>query len=125
MRMCMLSSPRWVCSAPPWSRASPRHSVALPRRYLSEDDELHRRKGATMGEWFEKACMGVLVDHAAERFGTCEALYYEGKRWSFVDLKAETDRVAKGLIALGVQPGEKVSLWMPNRPEWIWIMFAV
>jgi fatty-acyl-CoA synthase len=52
-------------------------------------------------------------------------LYYEGIRWSFVDLKAETDRVAKGLLALGIQPGEKVSLWMPNRAEWIAIMFAV
>ena len=52
-------------------------------------------------------------------------LYYEGQRWSFADLKAETDRVAKGLLALGIQPGEKVCLWMPNRPEWISSMFAV
>jgi fatty-acyl-CoA synthase len=78
-----------------------------------------------MGDWFEKVCMGALVDHAAERFGCCEALYYEGERWSFADLKAEVDRVAKGLMALGIQPGEKVSLWMPNRPEWIASMFAV
>jgi fatty-acyl-CoA synthase len=78
-----------------------------------------------MGDWFEKVCMGALVDHAAERFGSCEALYYEGKRWSFADLKPEVNRVAKGLMALGIQPGEKVSLWMPNRPEWVFIMFAV
>ncbi|MGH8064952.1 MAG: AMP-binding protein [Candidatus Entotheonellia bacterium] len=78
-----------------------------------------------MGEWFEKVCMGALLDQAAERFGSCEALSYEGKCWSFVELKTEADRVAKGLMALGIQPGEKVSLWMPNRPEWILIMFAV
>jgi fatty-acyl-CoA synthase len=78
-----------------------------------------------MGDWFEKVCMGALIDHAADRFGACEALYYEGKRWSFADLKVEADRVAKGLMALGIQPGEKVSLWMPNRPEWIASMFAV
>jgi fatty-acyl-CoA synthase len=78
-----------------------------------------------MGDWFEKASIGILVDRAAQRFGNREALYYEGQRWSFADLKAETDRVAKGLMALGVQPGEKVSLWMPNRPEWIATMFAV
>jgi fatty-acyl-CoA synthase len=78
-----------------------------------------------MGDWFEKVCMGALVDHAAARYGCREALYYEGQRWSFVDLKAETDRVAKGLMALGIQPGEKVSLWMPNRPEWVSTMFAV
>lgn len=78
-----------------------------------------------MGEWFEKVCMGALLDQAAERFGSGEALSYEGKCWSFVELKTEADRVAKGLMALGIQPGEKVSLWMPNRPEWILIMFAV
>ena len=58
-----------------------------------------------MGDWFEKVSIGALVDRAAERFGDHEALCYEGKRWSFVDLKAETDRVAKGLLALGIQPG--------------------
>src|SRR5918996_3399269 len=78
-----------------------------------------------MSDWYEKVTMGTLVDRAAARFGAREALCYEGERWSFADLKRETDRVAKGLMALGIQPGEKVSLWMPNRPEWISIMFAV
>ena len=78
-----------------------------------------------MGDWFEKASMGALVDSAAARFGDRQALYYEGRRWSFADLKTETDRVAKGLLALGIQSGEKVSLWMPNRPEWISALFAV
>ncbi|HSF30282.1 MAG TPA: AMP-binding protein [Candidatus Tectomicrobia bacterium] len=78
-----------------------------------------------MGDWFEKVSMGTLVDRAAERFGDREALYYEGKRWSFAALKAEIDTVAKGLLALGIQPGEKVSLWMPNRSEWVSSLFAV
>jgi fatty-acyl-CoA synthase len=78
-----------------------------------------------MSDWFEKVTMGTLVDRAAARFGAREALCYEGRRWSFADLKRETDRVAKGLLALGIQPGEKVSLWMPNRPEWIFSLFAV
>ena len=78
-----------------------------------------------MGDWFEKVTMGAIVDRAADRFGSREALYYEGKHRSFADLKVEADRVAKGLIALGIQPGEKVALWMPNCPEWLFIMFAV
>jgi fatty-acyl-CoA synthase len=78
-----------------------------------------------MGDWFEKVSMGALVDRAAARFGARQALFYEGKRWSFADLKVETDRVAKGLLALGIQPGEKVSLWMPNCPEWLSTLFAV
>jgi fatty-acyl-CoA synthase len=78
-----------------------------------------------MGGWFEKIALGDLLDQAAARFGSREVVYYEGQRWSFADLKRETDRVAKGLLALGIQPGEKVSLWMPNRVEWIYALFAV
>ena len=33
--------------------------------------------------------------------------------------------MARGLIALGVRPGDKVALWLLNRPEWIEIAFAV
>ena len=77
------------------------------------------------GIGLKKSSLGALVDWAAARFGDRQALYYEGQRWSFADLKAETDRVAKGLLALGIQPGEKVSLWMPNRPEWLSTLFAV
>jgi fatty-acyl-CoA synthase len=78
-----------------------------------------------MGGWFEKIALGDLLDQAAARFGSREVVYYEGQRWSFADLKRETDRVAKGLLALGIQPEEKVSLWMPNRVEWIYGLFAV
>ena len=77
-----------------------------------------------MGDWFEKITLGALIDQAAERFGTREALYFEGKRWSFAEVKAGADRAAKGLIALGVQPGEKISLWVPNRPEWLHLFFG-
>jgi len=77
-----------------------------------------------MGDWFEKVAIGDLIDQTAARFGRREALYYEGRRWTFAELRADIDRAAKGLIALGVQSGEKVSLWMPNCPEWLHILFA-
>ena len=35
------------------------------------------------------------------------------------------DAVARGLIDLGIGPGDKVSLWMMNRPEWIYAALAV
>ena len=35
------------------------------------------------------------------------------------------NRTAKGLIRLGVQPGDKVSLWVTNRPEWLFCFFAL
>lgn len=78
-----------------------------------------------MAEWFQKQTLGELLDDAAWRFAGREALYFEGRRWTFDELQNEVDRTARGLIHLGVQPGDKVSLWMPNRPEWLYTFVAV
>ncbi|MFC1533953.1 AMP-binding protein [Thermodesulfobacteriota bacterium] len=78
-----------------------------------------------MVDWFEKMTFGVLPDRAADKFGEREALYFKGHRWSFNQLARDIDRTAKGLIDLGIQPGDKVSLWVPNRPEFIHFFFAI
>jgi len=78
-----------------------------------------------MGDWFPKQALGSLPERAARRWGAREALYFKGRRWSFAELSRGVDRLARGLIALGVKPGEKVALWMVNRPEFIEAMFAV
>ena len=78
-----------------------------------------------MADWYEKSPLGALVDRAADLFSNKEALYYEDQRWSFGQVKEDVDRAARGLIGLGIQPGDKVALWMPNRPEWIHLLFAI
>ena len=78
-----------------------------------------------MPDWYEKLTFSALMDRAAQKFGPKEALCYEGKRWSFSQLKDDVDRCARGLMGLGVSAGDKIALWMPNRPEWIQILFAV
>ena len=67
----------------------------------------------------------MLPASAARRWGGREALYFRGRRQTFTELAAGVDRVARGLMALGVRPGDKVALWLLNRPEWIEIAFAV
>src|SRR5262245_2692108 len=76
-------------------------------------------------DWFEKQTLGSLPERAARRWGTREALFFKGRRYTFADVAAGVDRAAKGLIALGVRPGDKVALWMLNRPEWIEAAFAI
>src|SRR5947208_10811999 len=78
-----------------------------------------------MSDWFPKQALGSLPERAARRWGARQALYFKGQRWSFTELSRGVDRLARGLIALGVKPGEKVALWMVNRPEFIEAMFAV
>jgi len=78
-----------------------------------------------MAEWFEKITFGSLPDRAAGKFGDREALFFKGERWSFAELAESVDRAAKGLIYLGIRPGEKVGLWVPNRPEFIHLFFGL
>jgi fatty-acyl-CoA synthase len=78
-----------------------------------------------MGEWFEKQTLGALLDEAARRWGAREALSYEGRRWSFAQLQADSDCTARALLHLGILPGDHVALWMPNRPEWLCTFFAL
>ena len=78
-----------------------------------------------MGDWYDKTGIGDLVDRAARRYGPSEALYYQGGRWTFNQIKEDVDRCGRALMALGIEPGEKVVLWMPNRPEWVHLFFAV
>src|SRR5262245_19186127 len=76
-------------------------------------------------DWFPKTALGALPERAARRWGTREAIVFRDRRRTFADVAAGVDRVARGLVALGVRPGDKVALWMLNRPEWIEIAFAV
>ena len=78
-----------------------------------------------MGDWYPKERLGDLPADAARRWGAREALVCEGARWTYGAFDHEVDRVARGLIALGVEPGEHVALWMNNRPEWLFLVFAI
>jgi fatty-acyl-CoA synthase len=68
---------------------------------------------------------GDLTDAAAARWGDREALVFRDRRYSFAQLAAEVDRVARGLIRAGVRPGDKAAIWLLNCPQWIFAMFAL
>jgi fatty-acyl-CoA synthase len=76
-------------------------------------------------DWFSKRTIGALLKERVARDAAREALVFEGRRWTFAELARDTAAVARGLIGLGVAPGDKVSLWMLNRPEWIEAALAV
>jgi fatty-acyl-CoA synthase len=48
-----------------------------------------------------------------------------GPRYSFVELEREARTIARGLMAVGVQRGERVVLWATNVPEWVVLQFAL
>jgi fatty-acyl-CoA synthase len=68
---------------------------------------------------------GAALAHLAQRHGDRTALVFQGRTWSFAEVKAEVDRCAARLGTLGVAPQDKVALWMSNRPDFIWYWLAI
>lgn len=64
------------------------------------------------------------LDRLASLWPDREALVFGGRRWTFGDVRAEVHRASARLAALGLEPGDKVALWMPNRPEFLWNWFG-
>jgi fatty-acyl-CoA synthase len=51
-------------------------------------------------------------------------MQHQNIRWSYGELGAEVARLATGLISLGIEPGDRVGIWSPNRYEWVLTQFA-
>src|SRR5687768_15538303 len=80
---------------------------------------------SSMPDWFEKVTVGEQLDRIVARYGAREAIAFKGRRWTFQQLKEDSDAAARGLIQCGVRPGDKVVLWLTNCPEWPHIQYAV
>ena len=58
-----------------------------------------------------------LLDEAVRNYGSRDAIIFYGRRFSYAQLGALADRFAAALIALGVKPGDRVSICLPNIPQ--------
>ncbi len=47
-----------------------------------------------------------------------------GRRWTYAAFDAETDTLARGLIAAGLRAGDRVGIWAPNCAEWVLLQYA-
>jgi fatty-acyl-CoA synthase len=47
-----------------------------------------------------------------------------GRRWTYSQLDADTDTLAVGLLALGIDKGDRVGIWAPNCAEWVVLQYA-
>jgi fatty-acyl-CoA synthase len=71
----------------------------------------------TIGQNFERVVATnpdreALVDVAGDR------------RWTYGELNAEVDVIARGLMSLGIEKGERVGIWAPNCAEWTIVQYA-
>lgn len=75
--------------------------------------------------------IGELFDRQCEAFPEKEALVYNYPeiglvlRLTYRQYKDEVNRLARGLLALGIEKGEHVAVWATNVPEWVMLEIAL
>uniref|UniRef100_UPI0003679331 AMP-binding protein n=1 Tax=Nocardiopsis gilva TaxID=280236 RepID=UPI0003679331 len=70
--------------------------------------------------------IGENLDRTVATFPSREALVDlpSGRRWTYAQFAAAVDDVALGLLAMGIEHGDRVGIWSPNRPEWSLVQYA-
>jgi fatty-acyl-CoA synthase len=73
--------------------------------------------GETIGENFDRT-VATFADREAV------VVAHQGVRWTYAEFAERADRLARGLIAFGLQPGDRMGIWAPNCSEWLLVQFA-
>ena len=71
-----------------------------------------------------KSFFGLFVSSVIERPKT-DALLFEGQRWSYEQCHQIVAGMACGFAAQGLKKGERVILFVDNRPEFLWVLLAL
>lgn len=81
----------------------------------SQDYPLHSEK--TIGDYFRDQ-VAIDPDH--------EFVVYPDRdlRWTYAEFDERTDNLAKGLLAIGMKPGDHLGVWARNIPDWLTFMYA-
>jgi len=76
--------------------------------------------------WVDGITIGQALDQVAARYPDYDAAVFleEGVRYTYRELHDAVSDAARGLLELGIQPGEHVAVWATNVPEWVILQFA-
>ncbi len=73
--------------------------------------------GETIGENFDRI---VAAHPEREAVVVCQ----QDVRWTYAEFASLVDRLARGLVAIGLQPGDRLGIWAPNCAEWVLVQYA-
>ncbi len=73
---------------------------------------------------FLDTTLGDALDAQALRYGNAPLVVFNGDEASYQHVQATADAVARSLVDIGVKRGDNVAIWMPNRLEWVYTLFA-
>jgi fatty-acyl-CoA synthase len=76
--------------------------------------------------WLDGLTIGQVLAETARKFPMREALVFSQSsvRMNYTEFADAVSAVAKGLLALGIKPGEHVGIWATNVPEWVLLQFG-
>ncbi|MFN3643317.1 MAG: AMP-binding protein [Gemmobacter sp.] len=82
-------------------------------------------RGATDRPLLEATVPAFLAEVVRRHGGRPAAVFRAaGMRWTYAELAQAVDRLAAGLLSVGIYRGDRVGIWSPNRPEWLLLQFA-
>ena len=103
------------------------HGTGIPLSFgkLPEQTSLSYLKGGTSPDLLP-LCIGQVLDRTAAMYPDALALVvrHQGRRFTWKELRTEVERVARGLLALGIKKGDRVGMWATNCTEWVLMQFA-
>jgi fatty-acyl-CoA synthase len=70
--------------------------------------------------------VGELLEETARKYPDREAIIYSDRdlKYSYRELNARVDRLARGMFALGIGKGDHVGIWATNVPDWLTVFYA-
>jgi len=76
--------------------------------------------------WLYGLTIGQVLAETARKFPMREALVFSQSsvRMKYTEFAEAVSGVAKGLLALGIKPGEHVGIWATNLPEWVLLQYG-
>ena len=89
-------------------------------------DNVSQSSSGDQTPWVDGLSIGQVLRKTARKFPQNEALVFPqlDRSVRFAELDAEVDRLARGLLALGIEVGQKVAIWATNCPEWVLLQLA-
>src|SRR3954467_11514607 len=89
------------------------------------EDQVSYTAGPTDVALLEET-VGANFERTVATYAANEALVEvtSGRRWTYAELDADVDALARGLIAAGIEKGDRVGVWSPNCAEWTIVQYA-
>ena len=94
----------------------------IPLKQVWPDDvaALYRARGYWRGETFSQ-----VLRSRAEAQPDAVAVVGMDQRWTYGDLLQKAETAAAGFLAMGLKPGDRVVVQLPNRPEFLSVVFGL